>query len=70
MARTSGLVGRLELHPGLIILPSIDREGTWLLLQAAIAFLKSQGDPMDVMVNHVLDVATSGEMVLTPLRGG
>lgn len=64
------LVGRLELHPGLIILPSIDREGTWLLLQAAIAFLKSQGDPMDVMVNHVLDVATSGEMVLTPLRGG
>jgi predicted nuclease of predicted toxin-antitoxin system len=27
------LIGRTELHPGLIILPSVGREGTWTLLQ-------------------------------------
>ncbi len=60
------LVGRAELHPGLIILPSIDREGTWRLLQAAIAFLERRGEPMD-MLNHVLEVATTGEMTLSAL---
>ena len=64
------LVGRIELHSGLIILPSIDREGTWRLLQAAIVFLEGQGDPMNLMVNHVMDIATTGEMVLTPLPRG
>ena len=48
------MVGRVELHPGLIILPSIDREGTWRLLQAAIAFRESRREPMDIMLNHVL----------------
>ena len=33
------LAARTELHPGLIILPFMDREGTWHLLQSAIAFL-------------------------------
>jgi hypothetical protein len=61
------LVGRAELHPGLIILPSIDREGTWRLLQAAIAFLERRGEPMDIMLNHVLEVATTGEMTLSAL---
>lgn len=61
------LVGRIELHPGLIILPSIDREGTWRLLQAAIAFLENRGDPMDAMVNHVLEVATADGMEFAPL---
>ena len=64
------LVGRIELHSGLIILPSIDREGTWRLLQAAIVFLEGQGDPMNLMVNHVMDIATTGEIVLTPLPVG
>lgn len=61
------LVGRVELHPGLIILPSIDRDGTWRLLQAAIAFVESRGDPMGIMLNHALEVATTGEMTLSPL---
>jgi predicted nuclease of predicted toxin-antitoxin system len=43
------LVGRAEIHPGLILLPSIDREGTWVLLEAAIAHLKGRGNPMDII---------------------
>ena len=61
------LVGNTELHPGLIILPAIDREGTWALLLAALAFIEDRGKPMDVMVNHVLEVDESGEMTLIPL---
>jgi predicted nuclease of predicted toxin-antitoxin system len=38
------LVARVELHPGLIILPGLDRHGTWALLRAALAWLEGQGD--------------------------
>jgi len=61
------LVGKTELHPGLIILPAIDREGTWKLLQTALAFIKERGEPMDVMVNRVLEVDESGVMTLSLL---
>jgi hypothetical protein len=61
------LVGNTELHPGLIILPAIDREGTWILLQAALAFIEDRGKSVDVMVNHVLEVEESGAMTLVPL---
>jgi len=36
------LVAGADLHPGLMILPSISREGTWRLLQAAIAFVEGE----------------------------
>jgi predicted nuclease of predicted toxin-antitoxin system len=61
------LVRNTELHPGLIILPSIDREGTWLLLEAAIAYLEERGDPANNMLNHVLEVTELGTMTLAPL---
>ena len=61
------LVGNTEIHPGLIILPSVDREGTWALLRAAIAFLKRRGDPATAMVNHVLEISISGEIAFTEL---
>ena len=61
------LVGNAEIHPGLIILPSVDREGTWALLQAAIAFLKRGGDPETTMVNHVLEISVSGRITFTEL---
>jgi predicted nuclease of predicted toxin-antitoxin system len=61
------LVGKTELHPGLIILPAIDREGTWKHLQAALAFIKQRGEPLDVMVNYVLEVDESGVMTISPL---
>jgi predicted nuclease of predicted toxin-antitoxin system len=61
------LVGGTEIHPGLIILPLLDREATWRCLEAAIAFLESTGDPATAMVNHVLEVDAAGAMTLTAL---
>ena len=61
------LVGKTELHPGLIILPGLDREGTWKLLESALAFIRERREPMSVMVNHVLEVDESGVMTILPL---
>jgi predicted nuclease of predicted toxin-antitoxin system len=38
------LAGSAERHPGLVVLPSLDREGSWALLQAALTFLETRGD--------------------------
>lgn len=51
-----GLMGRKDMHPGLIIFPSIDREGTWQLLEAVLSYLARQPDPRDYMFNRVLEV--------------
>jgi hypothetical protein len=61
------LVGKTEVHPGLIILPAVDREGTWKLLQAALAFIRERGELMDVMVNQVVEVDESGNITFSPL---
>lgn len=61
------LIGKIELHPGLIILPAIDREGTWKLLESALAFIRERGEPMSVMVNRVVEVDESGVMTISPL---
>ena len=61
------LVGNAELHPGLIILPSVDREGTWRLLESALEFLEAKGKPEEAIVNHVPEVEKSSTMMLTPL---
>ena len=60
-----GLVGKEDLHPGLIILPCVAREASLRLLHQAIAFLESQAagageSPTDHMVNRVVEVETSG----------
>jgi hypothetical protein len=36
-----GLVGRTDMHPGLIILPSISRAGTLRLLDEVLHFLRT-----------------------------
>jgi predicted nuclease of predicted toxin-antitoxin system len=64
------LVGSAELHPGLIIVPAIDREGTWTLLQTALSFLEGRGRPMDLMVNHVLEVDELGGITFIKLPAG
>ena len=61
------LVGRTELHPGLIVLPALSREETWRLLQAAISYLIERGEPSDLMVNRVLEVGGDGTMALYDL---
>lgn len=61
------LVAGADLHPGLMILPSISREETWRLLQAAIAFVEARGDPMNEMVNHVLEIDMAGTITFSPI---
>lgn len=64
------LIGKVELHPGLIILPNLDRESSWRLLESAIGFLAKCGDPAQVMVNHVLELDEDGECTLYELPEG
>ncbi|MBX9841731.1 MAG: DUF5615 family PIN-like protein [Xanthobacteraceae bacterium] len=66
------LIGRVEMHPGLVVLPSIDREGTWRLLNAVLDFLDRQEKPRDYMFNRVLEVSEDGTIIacqLPPLKG-
>lgn len=56
------LVGRAEMHPGLVVLPSIDREGSWTLMEAVLAYLDRQPDGRDYMFNRVLEVNENGEI--------
>jgi predicted nuclease of predicted toxin-antitoxin system len=51
------LVAGAEIHPGLIILPNVGRAASGALLAAAIVYLEAMGDPMQVMVDHVLEVS-------------
>jgi predicted nuclease of predicted toxin-antitoxin system len=61
------LAGKDEVHPGLIILPFANRDSTWSLLQESIAFLENRGNPTDLMMNHVLEIRATGNMVLMHL---
>ncbi|MFT4149006.1 MAG: DUF5615 family PIN-like protein [Paracoccaceae bacterium] len=61
-----GLVGREELHSGLLILPCVSRHRCLQLLEAAIAFLESEAAradeiPADHMVNRVIEVDATGQ---------
>jgi hypothetical protein len=48
--------------------PSVDREGTWSFLQAAIAYVAEKGEAADVMVNHVLEIDESGRVSIFALQ--
>jgi predicted nuclease of predicted toxin-antitoxin system len=61
------LVAGAELHPGLIILPAIDRDGTWRLLCKVIEFLDARGDPMKIMVNHVVEIDLQGSVTFSSI---
>ena len=54
------LVGREAIHPGLIVLPPVGQDEAHRLLADAIEDLSTRGRPMDVMVNHVLEVEADG----------
>jgi predicted nuclease of predicted toxin-antitoxin system len=60
-----GLVGREDLHPGLIILPCVSRDRCLQLLKQAISFLDEVSarvgeTPANHMVNRVIEVESSG----------
>ena len=61
------LVAREELHPGLIVLPSVARDRSLHLLEVAIAYLSALGDAPRVMVNHVLEVDDLGQFTFSAL---
>jgi hypothetical protein len=62
------LLGREEIHPGLIALPHGGKDEVWALLETAIAFLGCKGgDPMDHLVNACFEFI-NGQAVLVPLR--
>ena len=63
------LLVRQALHPGLIVLPSVSRDHSLRLIDGAIVYLASLGDPPNLMVNHVLEVNDSGELTLSSLPG-
>lgn len=54
------LVSRVDIHPGLIILPNLDRERTETLLRQAIDHLDGCGDAAVLMVNRVLEMDEEG----------
>lgn len=55
------LVAKEAIHPGMILIPSTSRERSKRLILSAIDYLVEQGDPEDLMVNHVLEVDASAE---------
>jgi predicted nuclease of predicted toxin-antitoxin system len=65
------LVGAGDLHPALVILPAIDREGTWRLLQAVLEHLRCRSRPEDYMVNRVIEIDEAGviRVFLLPSSG-
>ena len=61
------LVGREAIHPGLIILPCMNRAQSLQLLLVGIAYLAALGNAGDVIVNHVLEIDEAGTFNLYPL---
>jgi predicted nuclease of predicted toxin-antitoxin system len=58
------LAARADVHPGMIILPCLDRFAAKNLLKEAITYLRSLGDPSEIMVNKVLEVEVDGTFEL------
>jgi predicted nuclease of predicted toxin-antitoxin system len=58
------LAARADVHPGMIILPCLDRFAAKNLLKEAITYLRTLGDPSDIMVNKVLEVEVDGTFEL------
>ncbi|WP_199500211.1 DUF5615 family PIN-like protein [Methylovirgula sp. 4M-Z18] len=62
------LLGREDIHPGLIALPQTSRAKGLALIADAIALLEGRGgDPMGAIVNSCIDFDASGQPHLRPL---
>jgi len=64
-----GLIDRIDMHPGLIIFPSINRAGTLQLMEGVLRFLRQKVDPRDYMFNRVLEVSKDGAITEYNLTG-
>lgn len=57
------LVGRVDLHPGLVILPETAAARSRLHMEAAVAYMAAAADdPQGWMVNRVLEVGADGSI--------
>lgn len=61
------LVGRQEIHPGLIILPCVGKARSRDLLNRVLQHLQGMGDPNAIMINKVLEITTNGSIQITTL---
>lgn len=63
------LAGAVDLHPGLIILPSVARAEAQRLMDLVIAYLiETEGErPQDLLVNSVLTITPDGVVRIDPL---
>jgi predicted nuclease of predicted toxin-antitoxin system len=50
------LVGDVEIHPGLIVLPCVDRATCKQLLEKLLKFLEKKKDHAEYMINRVLEI--------------
>jgi predicted nuclease of predicted toxin-antitoxin system len=64
------LAASVELHNGLIILPSVARSDAQRLMDMAVAYLLEFGGdrPEDLLVNAVLTISASGKIRIAPTR--
>ena len=61
--------GRVNVHPGLIILPSVARAEAQRLMDIVIAHLTDAGGerPQDLLVNSVLTITLAADIRIDPL---
>lgn len=63
------LAASVELHPGLIILPSVARSEAQRLMELVVDHLVSTGGdrPQDLLVNSVLSISVTGSISISLL---
>lgn len=63
------LAASVELHPGLIILPSVARSEARRLMELVVDHLVSTGGdrPQDLLVNSVLSISVTGSISISLL---
>ena len=63
------LAANVELHPGLIVLPSVARKEAQRLMDLVVAFLVGTGGDraQDLLVNSVLTISVIGTIRIEPL---
>ena len=63
------IAASVDLHPGLIILPSVARSEAQRLMELAVTHLINAGGdrPQDLLVNSVLTISATGSIRISPL---
>ena len=53
------LLAAVAIHPGAIVVEPLTRVQTWQLVELALDFIERQINPMDYMVNRVVEVSVT-----------